>query len=111
MQTSGQMLIHNVTLAEDAQDTIWPSVWGRGEIGREQRRPDAPQEVMVLISNASGNLSLRLQATKNTNTPAVIVTPGADGSPQWMHARVGDPMVLVNDQITGTNTVVVLFQY
>jgi len=117
METNGQILIHRVTLADPIvangqdQKTAWPSSWVSGEVGRESRKPTAPASVRVLLSDADAPFSLRTQASSNPDAPAVIVTPGADGSPGWLHVRVGDPLVLVNNRVGGTNNVTLLFQY
>lgn len=117
METIGQVMIHRVSLAGPGSSTspdqksAWPSVWVSGEVGRESRKPTAPASVRVLVANADAPFSLRMQASSNPDAPNVIVTPGADGSPGWLHVRVGDPLVLVNDRFSAANNVTLLLQY
>jgi len=116
METSGPIMIHRVTLTGVGsgmdQKTAWPPSWVSGEVGRETRKATAPATVRLLLSNSDAALTLRTQASSNTAAPGVLVSSGADGSPGWLHVRVGDPLVLVNDQTpTVDNNVTLLFQY
>ena len=116
METTGQIFIHRVALTGMGsgmdQKTAWPPSWVSGEVGREVRKSTAPATVLMLVSNSTAGLSLRIQASSNPATPSVLVTAGTDGLPGWIHVEVGKPLVLVNDQtLTVDNDVTLFFQY